>query len=76
MLLVGSRGGVCDTGTYSGTMDMLYRSLFILGYILLVPSLSLFWYTGGRRMERVQVRSLLIMGIGMALIFLAAQPYR
>ncbi|HOJ20682.1 MAG TPA: hypothetical protein PLU39_04850 [Armatimonadota bacterium] len=57
-------------------MEILYRSLFVLGYILLVPSLTLFWYTGGRRMERLQSRSLVVMGIGMALILLSAQPYR
>ena len=57
-------------------MEILYRSLFVLGYILLVPSLTLFWYTGGRRMERLQSRSLVVVGIGMALILLSAQPYR
>ena len=57
-------------------MEILYRSLFVLGYILLVSSLTLFWYTGGRRMERLQSRSLVVMGIGMALILLSAQPYR
>lgn len=57
-------------------MDVIYQSVFILGYILLVPSLAAFWYSGGRRMERVQIRSLWLMGLGLALILLAAQPYR
>ena len=57
-------------------MDMLYRSLFVLGYIVLVPALTVFWYTGGRHMDRLQGRSLWWMGIGLAIILLAAQPYR
>ena len=57
-------------------MDMLYRSLFVLGYVVLVPALTVFWYTGGRQMDRLQARSLWAMGIGMALVLLAAQPYR
>ena len=62
--------------TETATMDMVYRSLFVLGYVVLVPSLTLFWYTGGRHMERLQRRSLVVMGIAMALILLAAWPYR
>lgn len=57
-------------------MDMIFQLLFLLGYIILVPSLTVFWYTGGRQMERAQGQSLLVMGIAMALILLSAQPYR
>lgn len=55
---------------------MLAQLLFILGYVLLVPSLTLFWYTGGRHKERAQRFSIWGMGIAMAIIFIAAQPYR
>lgn len=57
-------------------MDMLFRSLFVLGYLLVIPSLTVFWYTGGRQLERLQHRSLLVMGVGVALILLSALPYR
>lgn len=57
-------------------MDMWHRLLFLLGYILLIPSLTIFWYTGGRRLERLQQRSLAVMGIAVALILLAAAPFR
>ncbi|MBI3944831.1 MAG: hypothetical protein HY321_02855 [Armatimonadetes bacterium] len=56
--------------------DTLYRVLFIIGYALVIPALTVFWYTGGRRMDRVQTRSLLVMTAGVAIILIAAQPYR
>ncbi len=57
-------------------MDMLYRLLFILGYVLLVPSLTVFWYMGGRHREQTQQLSLTVMTLGMVIILLSAQPYR
>ncbi|NLC57563.1 MAG: hypothetical protein GX774_12055 [Armatimonadetes bacterium] len=57
-------------------MDIYYRALFVLGYILLVPALAVFWYTGGRRLEGLQRRCLVVMGIAVVLILFASLPYR
>ena len=57
-------------------MDIYYRALFVLGYILLVPALAVCWYTGGRRLEGLQRRCLVVMGIAVVLILFASLPYR
>lgn len=56
--------------------ETLCRILFVLGYVLVIPSLTVFWVMGGKQKEHIQNRSLLVMLIGVALIVLAAQPYR
>lgn len=54
----------------------LNQYLFVIGYIFLVPALAVFWYCGGRRLEALQRNSLLVMGLGMAMVLYAAWPYR
>ncbi len=69
------RAAVSAAG-YRFPMESLPRLLFVLGYALLIPSLVVFWYTGGKGKDRTQDYSLWVMGVAMAIILLSAQAYR